>query len=136
MHFIHEINWFECFLHKTSVVFQKFNFSRSSINRVCFLTDRKFLKFFKLGFAWFDWSSIGTRSIESVFRLIEPSSQLIEIFKVFIENFLLGSIGTQSVLDRSSFRWKEQKGPFPHVFFTFPKFYPHFSSFSSSTDPI
>ena len=80
--------------------------------------------------------SIGTQSIESVFRLIEPNSQSIEIFKVFIENFLPSLIGTRSVLDRSSFRWKEQKGPFPHVFFSFPKFYPPFSSFSFLTNPI
>ena len=48
MHFIHEINWFECFMHKTSIVFQNFNFSRISIDWMCFLTDRKSLEFLNL----------------------------------------------------------------------------------------
>jgi len=132
MHFIHKIIWFECFLHKNSAVFQKFNFSRISIDRVCFRSIEKSLNFLSLVLP----GLIGSQSIESVFRLIEPNSQRIEIFKFFIENFLPSLIGTRSVLDRSSFRWKEQKGHFPHVFFSFPKFYPPFSSFSSSTNPI
>ena len=45
MHFIHEISWSECFLHKTPVVFQKFNFSRFSIDRVFSSTNRKCLNF-------------------------------------------------------------------------------------------
>ena len=40
MHFIHEINWFEWFPHKTSFVFQKFQISRFLIDRMCFLIDR------------------------------------------------------------------------------------------------
>ena len=52
------------------------------------------------------------------FWLIEPSSWLIENFKVFIEKFLLVSIGARQI----EFRMKRKKGPFPHMFFTFPKF--------------
>ena len=48
MHFIHEISWFECFLHKTSSVFQKFHFSRFSIDRGCFSTNWKCVKIFGL----------------------------------------------------------------------------------------
>ena len=48
MYFIHEISWFECFLHKTRTVFQKFNFSRFSIDWVCFSTDQKCLNFLSL----------------------------------------------------------------------------------------
>ena len=48
MHFIHEIIWFECFLHRTFAVFQNFSFSRISINRMCFSTDRKSLEFLSL----------------------------------------------------------------------------------------
>ena len=48
MHFIHEINWFDCFLHKTSAVFQKILFSRLLIDRMCFLTNKKSLEFLSL----------------------------------------------------------------------------------------
>ena len=60
MHFIHEIIWFECFLHKTFVVFQKIQFSRISIDRVWFLINRKFSSFWILLLP----DSIGIRSIE------------------------------------------------------------------------
>ena len=45
---IQEINWFECFLHKTSAVFQNFSFSRILIDQMCFSTDRKSLEFLSL----------------------------------------------------------------------------------------
>ena len=63
MHFIHEINWFEWFPHKTSFVFQKFQFSRFSIDRIYFLIDKKCIKNFGLNLP----GSIGARSIESIF---------------------------------------------------------------------
>ena len=40
MHFILEISWFEWFLHKISIFFQKFHFFRFSIDRSCFSTNR------------------------------------------------------------------------------------------------
>ena len=41
IHFIHEIKWFEWFLHKTSFVFQNFQISRFSIDRGCYSTNRE-----------------------------------------------------------------------------------------------
>ena len=40
MHFILEISWFEWFLHKISIVFQKFHFSRFLINWSYFSIDQ------------------------------------------------------------------------------------------------
>ena len=77
MHFIHEINWFEWFPHKTSFVFQKFQFSRFSIDRIYFLIDKKCIKNFGLNLP----DSIGARSIESIFWSIKPQFQPIEIWK-------------------------------------------------------
>ena len=81
IHFIYEISWFECFLHKTPAVFQKFNFSRFLISRVCSSTDQKRLKFLSLVLP----CSNCARSIECVFQLSEPNFQPNEIFKIFEE---------------------------------------------------
>ena len=78
MHFIHKISWFEYFLHKTSSVFQKFHFSRFSIDQGCFSTDQKCVKIFGLNLS----DSIGARSIESIFWLIEAQFRPIEIRKL------------------------------------------------------
>ena len=48
MHFIHKINWFECFLHKTFVVFQNFSFSKILMDQMCFLIDQNSLEFLSL----------------------------------------------------------------------------------------
>ena len=112
IHFIHEILWIECFLHKTSVVFQKIQISRILMNRMCFSTNRKSLEFISLVFAWFDWSSIGARSVESVFQFIETNFWQIVILKICKANFLFGSIGTRLVLDRLRFKRKEKQKTF------------------------
>ena len=78
MHFIYEIKLFEWFMHKTSFVFQKFQFSKFSIDRIYFSTDRKCVKNFGLNLP----GSIGARSIEFIFRSIEPQFWPIEIRKL------------------------------------------------------
>ena len=112
MHFIHEIIWIKCFLHKTFAIFQKIQISRISMDRMCFLTDRKSLEFISFVSAWFDWSSIGARLVESVFRSIETNFWPIVILKIFKANFLSGSIGTWSILDQSRFERKEKQKTF------------------------
>ena len=64
MHFIHKINWFECFLHKSFAIFQKIQFSRILIDRVWFLINRKFLDISSLASAWLNWYLINARLIE------------------------------------------------------------------------
>ena len=112
MHFIHEINWFDCFLHKTSAVFQKILFSRLLIDRMCFLTNKKSLEFLSLVLP----GSIAPRLVLNqsnlFFWYIESNFWPIENFKVFKTNLLSGLIITRSVLDRSSFERIEQKGLF------------------------
>ena len=112
MHFIHQILWIECFLHKTFFIFQKIQFSRILINWMCFSTDRKSLEFISLVSAWFNWSSIGARSVESVFQFIETNFWQIVILKICKANFLFGSIGTWLVLDRLRFKRKEKQKTF------------------------
>jgi len=92
MHFIHEIIWIKCFLHKTSAIFQKIQISRISMDRMCFLTDRKSLEFISFVSAWFDWSSIGARLVESVFRLIETNFWSIVILKFLKKTFYLAQL--------------------------------------------
>ena len=77
MHFIYEIKLFEWFMHKTSFVFQKFQFSKFSIDQIYFSTDRKCVKNFGLNLP----GSIGARSIEFIFWSIEPQFWPIEIRK-------------------------------------------------------
>ena len=48
MHFIHEINWFECFLHKTSVVFQNSIFPEFQSIECVFLPIENSLNFLSL----------------------------------------------------------------------------------------
>ena len=84
MYFIHKICWFEWFMHKTFSVFQKFQNSRFSIDRMCFLTDQKCDKNFGLSLP----SSIDAWSIESIFWLIEAQFRLVKIRKLsFIKSF-------------------------------------------------
>ena len=64
MHFIHEIIWFECFLHKIYAIFQKIQFSRISNDQVWFLINWKFLDFSSLASTWLDWYLIDARPIE------------------------------------------------------------------------
>ena len=67
MNFIHEILCFGDILQKNCSVFQKFKFSRFSIDRIYFLTDRNCDKKFDLNLP----GSTGARLIESISRLIE-----------------------------------------------------------------
>ena len=78
MHFIHEINWFEWLLHKTSFFFKNFNFPDFRSVECIFWFDQKYVKKFGLNLL----GSIGARSIECIFRLIEPQFRLIEIQKL------------------------------------------------------
>ena len=52
MYSIHKILCFEEFLHKIALFFQKFDFSRFSIDRVWFLINRKILDFSSLVFKY------------------------------------------------------------------------------------
>ena len=84
-------------------VFQ--NFDQSNV----FFDWSKIPYFLSLVSGWFDWSSIGSQSIKSIFLLVETNFPPIEILSVFKENLLSSSIGTQSVLDWSGFEKKENK---------------------------
>ena len=77
MHFIHKILCFEEFLHKIALFFlffQKIGFSRISIDRTCFSTDRNCVWNFDLNLP----GSIGSGSIECNFRSIESLFRSIE----------------------------------------------------------
>ena len=100
------------------------------MNRMCFSTNRKSLEFISLVFAWFDWSSIGARSVESVFQFIETNFWQIVIFK---ENFLFGLIGTRPIKIQKKRKTKDFSR---HMFFTFSNTFLLFTSFSFSTDQI
>ena len=100
------------FYIKLLLLFKKIKISRILMNRMCFSTDRKSLEFISLVFAWFDWSSIGARSVESVFQFIETNFWQVVILKICKANFLFGSIGTRLVLDRLRFKRKEKQKTF------------------------
>ena len=101
MHFIHEISWFECFLHRTSFVFQNFHFPRFSIDRGCFSTDRKCVKIFGLNLpAWlvldqsnifFNWSNPNFDHSNFEMRLFKRLllSRVLPILKSFLDFFSL-----------------------------------------------
>ena len=137
MHFIHEISWFKCFLHKTSAVFQKFKFSRISVDRVYSSIDWKCLKFLSLVLPGLIDPQLVLNQSNLFFRLIEPNFRLIKNFKIFEEYLLLRLISTWSVLDRLSFERRLLKKGFSLMCSSyFQNLFLSFSPLSSSTDPI
>ena len=126
MHFIHEINWFEWLLHKTSFFFKNFNFPDFRSIECIFRFYWKYVKKFGLNLL----GSIGARSIECIFRLIEPQFRLIEIQKL---SLLKSFTFTCSSLFQKNFRlflsfslWPIQSKGF--LFFFFHKFLQGFCS--------
>ena len=112
MHFIHERNWFEWFQHKTSFVFQNFQFSRFSIDRMYFSTDRKCIYKFGLNLPAL-----------IVARLVLDQSNL------FFD-------WSNPISTNQNSKVKSFKKLLPHMFFTISKAFQTFSLFFTSIDPI
>ena len=84
----------------------------SLFDRRCgsFSTNKKSLEFLSLVLPGLIVPQLVLDQSNLFFRLIESNFQPIENFKVFKANLPSSLIGTQSVLDRSSFERIEQKG--------------------------
>ena len=98
MHFIHQILCFEEFLHKTVMFFKKIVFSKFSIDRICFSTDRKCDLNFVLNLTY----SIAVGSIKSYFQSIKSIFRSVENrIESFLKSLFLTCSNTISKLSKA-----------------------------------
>ena len=136
MHFIHEILWIECFLHKTSIVFQKSSFPEFlSIECVFWLIENPLI--FKLGLYLvrliLDWYSIS----RICFSIDQNQFSTDRNLKVFKANFCLAQLVLDQYSTDQDSKEKKNKSLFQLMcFLLFQIVFFLFLPFSFSIDPI